>query len=346
MTRTFCKPIDRRMNDETRPLKRGWTTGACATAAAKAACAALLTGEFPDPVEITLPGGQRVAFALAQWDLRDGEAMAGIVKDAGDDPDVTHGALVVATVRRGKPGSGVTFARGAGVGLVTRPGLPIPPGEPAINPVPRKMIAAAIAEVAGENADFEVEISVPDGEMMAQKTLNPRLGILGGISILGTTGIVIPYSCSSWIHSIHRGIDVARAMGFTHVSGATGNASEAAAQRLHGLHEVQLIDMGDFVGGMLKYIRDHPVPRVTIAGGVAKMTKLAQGMLDVHSKRGMADLDALAEVALAAGASAELADKGYAPRTRWPRPSPRRLPTAFRSARPSRIAPGTRRRPC
>ncbi len=235
--------------------------------------------------------------------------MAGIVKDAGDDPDVTHGALVVATVRRGQAGSGIAFKRGAGVGLVTRPGLPIPPGEPAINPVPRKMIAAAIAEVAGENADFEVEISVPDGEIMAQKTLNPRLGIVGGISILGTTGIVIPYSCSSWIHSIHRGIDVARAMGFTHVSGATGNASEAAAQKLHGLHEVQLIDMGDFAGGMLKYIRDHPVPRVTIAGGVAKMTKLAQGMLDLHSKRGMADLDALAEVALAAGASAELAGK-------------------------------------
>ncbi|MBA3448682.1 MAG: cobalt-precorrin-5B (C(1))-methyltransferase, partial [Pseudaminobacter sp.] len=205
--------------------------------------------------------------------------------------------------------SGVVFLRGPGVGLVTRPGLPIPPGEPAINPVPRRMIAAAIAEIAGENADFEVEISVPEGEEMAQKTLNPRLGILGGISILGTTGIVIPYSCSSWIHSIHRGIDVARAMGFTHVSGATGNASENAARKHHDLHEVQLIDMGDFAGGMLKYIRDHPVPRVTIAGGVAKMTKLAQGMLDLHSKRGAADLDALATVALAAGASRELADQ-------------------------------------
>ncbi len=233
--------------------------------------------------------------------------MAAIVKDAGDDPDVTHGALVTATVRPGKPGSGVTFKRGPGVGEVTRPGLPIPVGEPAINPVPRQMIAAAIAEIAGDDADFEVEISVPDGEKMAERTLNPRLGILGGISILGTTGIVIPYSCSSWIHSIHRGIDVARAMGFTHVSGATGNASEVAAQKLHGLHEVQLIDMGDFVGGMLKYIRDHPVPRVTIAGGVAKMTKLAQGMLDVHSKRGGADLDALAAVAVHAGASPELA---------------------------------------
>ena len=292
-----------------RPLKRGWTTGACATAAAKAATAALIHGDFPDPVEIALPSGRRVAFALAKSDLADGAATAVIVKDAGDDPDVTHGALVTATVRLGKPGSGVTYVRGEGVGLVTRPGLPIPPGEPAINPVPRKMIAQAIAEIAGEDADFEVEISVPDGEKMAERTMNPRLGILGGISILGTTGIVIPYSCSSWIHSIHRGVDVARAMGFSHVSGATGNASEAAAQKLHGLHEVQLIDMGDFVGGMLKYIRDHPVARVTIAGGVAKMTKLAQGLLDVHSKRGMADLDALAAVATEAGASPDLATR-------------------------------------
>ncbi|MEO9338038.1 cobalt-precorrin-5B (C(1))-methyltransferase [Mesorhizobium sp. SB112] len=294
------------MSEEESPLRRGWTTGACATAATKAACAALATGVFPDPVEITLPGGNVTAFALANWELRDGEAQVGIIKDAGDDPDVTHGALVTSTVRMGAAGSGIIFKRGEGVGLVTRPGLPIPPGEPAINPVPRKMIAQAIGEIAGDAVDFEVEISVEGGQEMAQRTLNPRLGILGGISILGTTGIVIPYSCSAWIHSIHRGIDVARAMGFSHVAGSTGNASEMAVQKFHDLHEVQLIDMGDFVGGMVKYIRAHPVQRVTIAGGVAKMTKLAQGMLDVHSKRGAADLDALANVAETAGASADL----------------------------------------
>lgn len=298
-----------------RPLRRGWTTGACAAAAAKAATAALLTGDFPDPVEIALPSGKRVAFALARHELSDGQATATIVKDAGDDPDVTHGALVTATVRAGEVGTGITYLRGEGVGLVTRPGLPIPPGEPAINPVPRKMIASAVHEAAGDTADIAVEISVPGGATMAERTLNPRLGILGGISILGTTGVVIPYSCSSWIHSIHRGIDVARAMGFAHVSGATGNASEIAAQKLHSLHEVQLIDMGDFVGGMLKYIRDHPVPRVTIAGGVAKMTKLAQGMLDVHSSRGTADLDALATVAERSGASADLAARMRAANT-------------------------------
>jgi cobalt-precorrin-5B (C1)-methyltransferase len=295
------------MSEDRSHLRRGWTTGACSAAAAKAACAALLTGEFPDPVEIGLPGGRRVAFALAEWTLGDGFARAGVVKDAGDDPDVTHGALLRVTVRRGAKGAGVTFRAGPGVGTVTRPGLPIPPGEPSINPVPRRMIAEAIMEASGSEGDFEVEIAVPGGEAMAEKTLNPRLGILGGISILGTTGVVIPYSCSAWIHSIFRGIDVARAAGLDHVAGATGSASEKAIRKLHDLPEIALIDMGDFVGGMLKYIRKHPVKRVSVAGGVAKMTKLAQGMLDVHSKRGAPDLEALAEVAREAGGGAALA---------------------------------------
>ncbi|MFG1349992.1 cobalt-precorrin-5B (C(1))-methyltransferase [Xanthobacter autotrophicus] len=293
-----------------RPLKRGWTTGTCAAGAAKAAFAALVTGAFPDPVEVELPNGARPAFALAVQDLGPDSAMAGIVKDAGDDPDVTHGALVRAAVRRGAAGAGVTFRAGEGVGMVTRPGLPIAPGEPAINPVPRRMIAAGIAEVAraaGVAADAEVEISIADGARLALKTLNPRLGIVGGLSVLGTTGIVVPYSCAAWIHSIHRGIDVARAMGLDHVAGATGSASEQAVQKLHGLDEVALIDMGDFVGGMLKYVRTHPVAKVTVAGGVAKMTKLGQGFLDLHSKRGRADMAALAALAAGAGALPDLA---------------------------------------
>lgn len=292
-----------------RPLKRGWTTGTCAAGAAKAAFAALVTGIFPDPVEVELPSGARPAFALAMHERSAESVTAGIVKDAGDDPDVTHGALVRATVRRGLAGAGVTFKAGEGVGTVTRPGLPIPPGEPAINPVPRRMIAAGIAEVAaahGVAADAEVEISIEHGAALALKTLNPRLGIVGGLSVLGTTGIVVPYSCAAWIHSIHRGIDVARAMGLDHVAGATGSASEAAVQKLHGLDEVALIDMGDFVGGMLKYVHTHPVPKVTVAGGVAKMTKLAQGFLDLHSKRGSADLPALGRLAAEAGADADL----------------------------------------
>ena len=292
------------------PLRRGWTTGTCATAAAKAAYAALLTGAFPDPVEVTLPGGAHPAFALATMAKADGSATAGVVKDAGDDPDVTHGALILATVRRGAVGSGVTFRAGEGVGTVTRPGLPLPPGEPAINPVPRQMMRTAIAEIAaanGDDGDVEIEIAIPGGEALAAKTLNGRLGIVGGLSILGTTGIVVPYSCSAWIHSIHRGVDVARAAGLTHIAGATGAASEAAVKKLHGLPEIALIDMGDFVGGMLKYVRSHPVARVTIAGGVGKMTKLAQGLLDLHSRRGSVDLVVLADLAKSAGGSETLA---------------------------------------
>jgi cobalt-precorrin-5B (C1)-methyltransferase len=292
-----------------RPLRRGWTTGACATAAAKAAYAALLTGEFPDPVVVTLPRGERVSFALAQTRRDPDSASAGVIKDAGDDPDVTHGALIVATVRAGAPGGGVTFRAGAGVGTVTRPGLAIPPGDPAINPVPRRMIRDAVAEVAAlaqRAADVEVEIAIPGGEELAAKTLNGRLGIVGGLSILGTTGIVVPYSCAAWIASIQRGIDVARAAGLVHIAGAAGASSEAAVRKLYDLPEIALIDMGDFVGGMLKYVRAHPVPRVTIAGGVAKMSKLAQGLLDLHSKRGEVDLAALARLAEAAGGSATL----------------------------------------
>src|SRR5215468_6982500 len=300
------------MSPQDRPLRRGWTTGTCATAAAKAAYTALLTGEFPDPVEVTLPRGERVSFALAVTRKDADSATAGVVKDAGDDPDVTHGALVLATVRASAPGSGVVFRTGAGVGTVTRPGLPVPPGEPAINPVPRRMICDAIAEVAaaaGGSGDVEVEIGVADGERLAARTLNGRLGIVGGLSILGTTGIVVPYSCAAWIHSIQSGIDVARAASLDHVAGSTGRNSETAVQEFHHLPEIALIDMGDFVGGMLKYLRRRPVPRVTIAGGVGKMTKLAQGLLDLHSKRGSVDLAALAGFARVAGASEALAQQ-------------------------------------
>lgn len=273
-------------------LRRGWTTGACATAAVKAAFAALRSGEFPDPVTITLPRGETPAFPLALEEKGQGWARAGIVKDAGDDPDVTHGCMVVATVREG--GEGIRFKAGPGVGTVTRAGLPIAPGEPAINPVPRQMMAAAIAELGGTAA--EIEISIPGGEALAEKTWNPRLGILGGLSILGTTGIVNPFSCAAWIASIHRGIDVARAMGLGHVAGCTGSTSEAAVRRRYDLPLEAMLDMGDFAGGLIKYLRTHPVPRLTIGGGFGKIVKLGQGALDLHSGRSQVDFAWLAEL--------------------------------------------------
>ncbi|MFE6686138.1 cobalt-precorrin-5B (C(1))-methyltransferase [Streptomyces sp. NPDC057743] len=300
-------------------LRHGWTTGSCATAASTAAYTALLSGEFPDPVTITLPKGQTPAFALAIEELtaagvEPATAMAGVVKDAGDDPDVTHGALVRATVRALPAGSGVVYRAGPGVGTVTRPGLPLDVGEPAINPVPRQLIQEHLTRVAqahrgpGARADVEVTISVDHGEEIARSTWNPRLGILGGLSILGTTGIVVPYSCSAWIDSIRRGVDVARAAGRRHVAGCTGSTSEKVAVALHHLPEDALLDMGDFAGAVLKYIRRHPVDRLTICGGFAKLSKLAAGHLDLHSARSQVDKGFLAELARRGGADEALAE--------------------------------------
>jgi cobalt-precorrin-5B (C1)-methyltransferase len=291
------------------PLRRGWTTGACAAAATAAAYQALLTGEFPDPVEIALPKGERPAFALARQELGRESATAGIVKDAGDDPDVTHGALVLATVRRAPAGSGIAFRAGPGVGTVTKPGLPVAVGEPAINPAPRRMIAEAVARVAasfGGAGDLEVTLSIPEGEEMARHTWNPRLGIEGGLSILGTTGIVHPYSCAAWIASIHRGIDVCRANGVTHAAACTGSTSEDGVKRLYDLPDIAFIDMGDFAGGTLKYLKAHPLPRLTIGGGFAKLAKLAAGSLDLHSGRSELDRKAVAEWLAALGAPPKL----------------------------------------
>ncbi|NBM20764.1 cobalt-precorrin-5B (C(1))-methyltransferase [Streptomyces sp. GC420] len=291
-------------------LRAGWTTGACATAAATAAYAALLAGDFPDPVTITLPKGQTPSFALAAEELGDGFAMAGIVKDAGDDPDVTHGALVRATVRLLPPGAGVVFRAGPGVGTVTRAGLPLDVGEPAINPVPRQMMREHIARTAGRHGgagDVEITVSVDHGEEIARSTWNPRLGILGGLSVLGTTGIVVPYSCSAWIDSIRRGVDVARAAGRTHVAGCTGSTSERTVVAEYGLPEDALLDMGDFVGAVLKYIRRHPVGRLTLCGGFAKLSKLAAGHMDLHSGRSQVDKGLLAELARRGGADGSLA---------------------------------------
>ncbi|MGY1915312.1 cobalt-precorrin-5B (C(1))-methyltransferase [Blastococcus sp. SYSU DS0973] len=299
-------------------LRSGWTTGACATAATTAAYTALLTGEFPDPVTIDLPKDRHPSFALAVERLEDGAATAGVVKDAGDDPDVTHGALVSVRITPGQPGSGVTFRAGDGVGTVTKPGLPLPVGEPAINPMPRQFMREHVAAVAarhGGTGDVVVEVSVEHGAELARRTWNPRLGILGGLSILGTTGVVVPYSCSAWIDSIRRGVDVARAAGHAHVAACTGSTSERVAVETYGLPEDALLDMGDFAGAVLKYLRRHPVERLTIAGGIGKLAKLADGHLDLHSGRSQVSTDSLSAMVEGAGGSPGLADRVRAANT-------------------------------
>ena len=298
------------VRDPTAPLRRGWTTGACAAASARAAFSALLTGRFPDPVTIRLPGGQTPSFPLALAERVNGKARTAIVKDAGDDPDVTHGALIVAELGWAAPGSGICFRAGEGVGTVTRAGLKLAVGEPAINPAPRAMIREQLNDVAEANGapppDVTVTIAIPGGAALAEKTMNRRLGIVGGLSVLGTTGIVVPYSCASWINAIHRGIDVARAASIGHIAAATGTTSEQAVQRLYGLPDHALIDMGDFVGGTLKYLRRHPVPRLTLAGGFAKLAKLAAGHLDLHSSRSRIDPTMLAALLADAGGGPEM----------------------------------------
>ncbi|EBA11755.1 cobalt-precorrin-5B (C(1))-methyltransferase [Roseobacter sp. CCS2] len=286
------------IDETTTELRRGWTTGACATAATKAALMRLWGGAFPREVGITLPKGETPVFPVVFAEAGDDWARVGITKDAGDDPDVTHGALIVVTVSASA--GGIVFRAGEGVGMVTKAGLPIGVGEPAINPVPREMmigVVHAMADQFTQSPDIKIEVSVPGGRDLALKTWNPRLGIEGGISILGTTGVVRPFSCAAWIASIHRGIDVARAEGLLHVAGCTGATSEKTVQALYDLPDHAMLDMGDFAGGMLKYLLKHPIGRVTVGGGIGKMTKLAQGAVDLHSGRSQVDFSQLADMA-------------------------------------------------
>ena len=301
-------------NPSTSPekLRKGWTTGACATAAAKAAYLSLITGSKVAKVAITLPRGQQVEFELESLEIIDETtAKASVIKDAGDDPDVTHGAEIFSTVKLNqKPG--VQFKAGKGVGKVTRPGLKLAVGEPAINPVPRQMLERVIEELAtlyDEPGNVEITISIPNGEELAKRTLNGRLGIVGGLSILGTTGIVKPYSCSAWIDSIHRGIDVAKASKIKHVAACTGSTSEQAVQRYLGLADVAMLEMGDFVGAVLKYLRKHPIPKLTIGGGFGKICKLAMGHINLHSKESTIDFNWLAEQAKLIGADEAFSEK-------------------------------------
>jgi len=293
-------------------LRSGWTTGACATAATKAAVTALYSGCFPDPVSIVLPGGENPSFSLCRKLLVPDGATVGVIKDAGDDPDVTHGAEVIVTASPGKSGEGVTFTAGEGVGTVTLPGLPVDVGEPAINPVPRRMMTDVVTECAealSGTPDIHLEVSIPGGDVLAEKTMNGRLGIRGGLSVLGTTGIVRPYSCSAWIHAIHSGVDVARAQGLTHIAAATGKTSEAGVRNLYDLNDSALIDMGDFAGGLFKYLRSHPVPHLSLAGGFAKLCKLGQGEMDLHSSRSRVDFEGLSRLMAETGCNAAQQEK-------------------------------------
>ena len=293
------------------PLRSGLTTGSCATATSLAAARLLLAGEVNDAIEITLPKGKQVQMRLEFCRAVEGGAQAGTIKDAGDDPDVTHGALLYSHVRLIET-PGVVFVAGPGVGTVTRPGLVLGVGEPAINPVPRRMMTEHLTQLAAEfnyEGGFEVTVCVENGSELALKTMNPRLGILGGLSILGTSGIVRPFSCAAYIASIHQGIDVAKTNGYQHIAACTGNASEDTVRRVYNLPDIALIEMGDFVGAVLKHLRKVPVDKLSLCGGFGKISKLAAGHMDLHSRHSSIDLEQLAQWAGDVGADADLQQK-------------------------------------
>ncbi|HEY3894579.1 MAG TPA: cobalt-precorrin-5B (C(1))-methyltransferase [Pseudonocardiaceae bacterium] len=284
-------------------LRTGFSTGACAAAAAKAAVAAL-AGTTLSTVTIPFPSGDRHAFTVHSLRLEGSTATAVVIKDAGDDPDVTHGANLTVTAAWRSDGE-VVLHGGEGVGVVTRAGLGLPVGQPAINPVPREMITNAVWEASGGRG-ADVTISVPDGERMARKTTNRRLGIEGGISILGTTGIVRPFSTASWRASVEQAVAVMAAQQVPTLVLATGGRTERGAMRLlPHLPEVAFVEVGDFTGAALRRAVEHGLTEVVFVGMIGKLTKLAAGVLMTHYTRSKVDTGLLAEITTAHGGSAE-----------------------------------------
>ncbi|MEW5961200.1 MAG: cobalt-precorrin-5B (C(1))-methyltransferase [Chloroflexota bacterium] len=300
------------------PLRTGYTTGACAAAAARAATRALVTGRPVTEVTIDLPARKGVSFAVCRCDIEPGRVTCGVIKDAGDDPDVTHGAEIQATVEW-CDGAGLVLANGAGVGRVTRPGLAVEVGQPAINPTPRRMITQAVlaeSETALGRRGLRVTISAPNGEALARQTLNPRLGIVGGISILGTTGIVRPFSRSAYRGSIYVELKVAAHNGVPRAVLATGHRSEEYTRQRHpDWPELGFVQVGDHMDYALKQVRRLGLPQVVIAGMIGKISKLAQGRMQTHISAGEVDFDFLAATAGRLGADAELQERVRAANT-------------------------------
>lgn len=292
-----------------RGLRTGYTTGSCAAAAAKAATLALLHGERVEQVSISLPIGGEATFVPTDWSSGEGWASCAVIKDAGDDPDVTHGAAIVARVEWGGE-RGMALAGGEGVGVVTLPGLGLEVGGPAINPVPRQMITNEVLQVVGTSVEargLRVTIAVPGGEQLAKKTLNARLGILNGLSILGTWGIVKPYSTASWRASVVQAVQVAAANGQRRLVLATGSRSEQFAMRLFPtLSELAFVEMGIFTGAALRRCVREGIRHATIAGMVGKFAKLARGHMQTHVAGNQVDLPFLASIARAAGGDTTL----------------------------------------
>ncbi len=287
--------------------RKGFTTGACSAAAAKAATCGLLTGQVPDTILCQLPNGEDVSFQINDSSCASNIAHAVVIKDAGDDPDCTHQAPLTAHVKLipESPGN-VILKGGEGVGTITMRGLGLDVGGPAINPVPRKNIEQNVRAVAEDlllTHGLEVTISVPGGVEMAKKTLNNRLGIIGGISILGTTGIVHPYSTAAFRASVIQGIEVAANQGQDTVVLTTGGRTEKfVIRQLPQLEIACFVQMGDFLKYALDTVVKEKIDHVIIGGMVGKLTKMAQGETITHAGRSAVNTDLLADIANVAGA--------------------------------------------
>jgi cobalt-precorrin-5B (C1)-methyltransferase len=267
-------------------LRTGYTTGTTATAATKGALYALLGNKPVDQVTVSLPKNRTATLKIAWTKVEgSGKVTSAAIKDGGDDPDVTHGAEICSTVSLNDNVGQINIDGGRGVGRVTKPGLGLAIGKAAINPTPMKMLEQAVREAAGEylkKGGIDVIISVPKGEEIAKKTDNPRLGILGGISILGTTGIVLPYSTASFAASIRQSLDIAIAMGADTVVLTTGGRSEDFAKELFKLPEHCFVQMGDFAGYSIKQCASRNLREAIIAGFIGKLTKMAMGIKQTH----------------------------------------------------------------
>ncbi|MDC1162358.1 cobalt-precorrin-5B (C(1))-methyltransferase [Tenacibaculum sp.] len=296
-----------------KPLRRGYTTGACATACTKGALLALVTQVSSEKTAITLPIGETVTFYLHDFSITKNESACATIKDAGDDPDVTHLAEIRASVTL-NTSKKIIFKRGIGVGLITLPGLEISVGEPAINPVPRKMMETVCKKILSdynlEQYGVTITISVKDGERIAKKTLNSRLGILHGISILGTSGIVTPFSAASYIASIEQGIDVAIANKTTQLLINSGARSEKIVRNLFpNTPETACIHYGNWIKETFEKIHISPqITQVNMGIMLGKAAKLAKGDLNTHSGKTTWDKNFIAQLAIEAGYPKETAE--------------------------------------
>lgn len=283
------------------PLRSGFTTGSCATAATRAALRGLLTRETQHSATITLPDGETVTLPVSSCVFTDSNCTCGVIKDAGDDPDVTNGYTVLSTVSLTTQ-PGIQFLPGEGVGTITLPGIGIPIGEPAINPTPRRMITNEIEQLLhshGLHSGVSVRISVPGGSELAKKTFNPRLGITGGISIIGTSGIVRPFSSEAFVNSIRKEIQVARALGCPGIVINSGAKSENYLRsRFPDLPAQAFIHYGNYIGDTLRLANEEGITHITMGIMIGKAVKLAEGHLDTHSRNVVMNRDFITSLAV------------------------------------------------